>query len=158
MDYKYIEQLIDRYWECETTIEEEQILRTFFMQEKLPAHLLRYRAYFSYLKEAQKIGVSADFEERLRKEMERPVVQAKRISLLYRFSPLLKAAAVLLLVFSMGSLVKHSMIDTTVEPMIGQVEDTIQEKIDQPQVAYQGDTVQLLKEDAVAPFLEKEID
>lgn len=158
MDYKYIEQLIDRYWECETTIEEEQILRTFFMQEKLPAHLLCYRAYFSYLKEAQKIGVSADFEERLRKEMERPVVQAKRISLLYRFSPLLKAAAVLLLVFSMGSLVKHSMIDTTVEPMIGQVEDTIQEKIDRPQVAYQGDTVRLLKEDAVAPFLEKEID
>ena len=33
MDYKYIEQLMDRYWECETSLEEEQILRTFFSQE-----------------------------------------------------------------------------------------------------------------------------
>ena len=32
MDYKYIEQLLERYWACETTLEEEQILRAFFLQ------------------------------------------------------------------------------------------------------------------------------
>lgn len=26
MDYKYIRQLLDRYWKCETTLEEEEIL------------------------------------------------------------------------------------------------------------------------------------
>ena len=27
MDYKYIEQLLERYWEGETTLQEESILR-----------------------------------------------------------------------------------------------------------------------------------
>ena len=30
MDYKYIEQLLERYWQCETTLQEENILRAFF--------------------------------------------------------------------------------------------------------------------------------
>ena len=29
MDYKYIKQLLERYWVCETSLEEEEILRTF---------------------------------------------------------------------------------------------------------------------------------
>ena len=35
MDYKYINQLLDRYWKCETSLEEEEILRAFFSL-KLP--------------------------------------------------------------------------------------------------------------------------
>ena len=31
MDYKYIEQLIERYWECETSQQEEDILRACFV-------------------------------------------------------------------------------------------------------------------------------
>ena len=48
MDYKYIEQLLERYWQCETSLEEESELRTFFSQEKVPAHLLQYRDLFVY--------------------------------------------------------------------------------------------------------------
>ena len=36
MDYVYIEQLIDRYFEAATTIEEERILRAFFSQRDVP--------------------------------------------------------------------------------------------------------------------------
>jgi hypothetical protein len=32
MDYKYIEQLMERYWNAETSMEEESILRSFFSQ------------------------------------------------------------------------------------------------------------------------------
>ncbi|MBQ4446467.1 MAG: pyruvate ferredoxin oxidoreductase, partial [Prevotella sp.] len=32
MDYKYIEQLLERYWQGMTTLEEERILRAFFSQ------------------------------------------------------------------------------------------------------------------------------
>lgn len=39
MDYKYIEQLLERYWECETSLEEENILRTFFSQDNIPGDL-----------------------------------------------------------------------------------------------------------------------
>ena len=48
MDYKYIEQLLERYWACETTLQEEEILRTFFSQEDVPADLQKYRALFVY--------------------------------------------------------------------------------------------------------------
>ena len=48
MDYKYIQQLLERYWMCETTLEEEEILRTFFSQKDIPAGLLRYKDLFAY--------------------------------------------------------------------------------------------------------------
>ena len=47
MDYKYIEQLLERYWQCETTLEEEGILRTFFGQKDIPAELRPYQALFA---------------------------------------------------------------------------------------------------------------
>ena len=37
MDYKYINQLLERYWNCETSLEEEGILRAFFSQKDVPA-------------------------------------------------------------------------------------------------------------------------
>ena len=33
MDYRFIEQLIERYFACETSLQEEQILKTFFTQD-----------------------------------------------------------------------------------------------------------------------------
>ncbi len=43
MDYKYINQLLDRYWKAETSLEEEEILRAFFSQDELPAELKPYQ-------------------------------------------------------------------------------------------------------------------
>jgi hypothetical protein len=34
MDYKYIEQLLDRYFEAETPLKEEEILKAFFEQSE----------------------------------------------------------------------------------------------------------------------------
>ena len=48
MDYKYIEQLIERYWKCQTTQQEEEILRAFFAQDVVPASLARYKGLFEY--------------------------------------------------------------------------------------------------------------
>ena len=66
MNYQYIEQLLDKYFECQTTLEEEQILRSFFAQEDVPAHLLKYRELFnsqSFGKNAETLG--ADFDQRI---------------------------------------------------------------------------------------------
>lgn len=48
MDFKYIEQLLERYWQCETSLEEEAQLRTFFTEEDVPEHLSRYKDLFVY--------------------------------------------------------------------------------------------------------------
>ena len=45
MDYKYIEQLLDKFWDCETSLEEEQILRCFFRQKEVPATCLAISPY-----------------------------------------------------------------------------------------------------------------
>ena len=47
MDYKYIEQLLERYWQCETSLEEESILQTFFAQKEVPTEFLKYKGLFS---------------------------------------------------------------------------------------------------------------
>ena len=66
MDYKYIDQLLDRYWNCETTLEEEEILRAFFSQDNVPVELLRYRQLFIYEdSEPQADRLGDDFDERL---------------------------------------------------------------------------------------------
>ena len=61
MDYKYIEQLLERYWNCETSLEEEQILRSFFRQKEVPAHLLRYKQLFAYQDVEKEKGVRQIF-------------------------------------------------------------------------------------------------
>lgn len=46
MDYSRITSLLDKYWECATTIEEERELRQFFSGEMLPPELCPYKAWF----------------------------------------------------------------------------------------------------------------
>ena len=57
MDYKYIEQLLERYWECQTSASEESILRSFFTQEEVPAHLAQYKSLFEYMEVAGGVEV-----------------------------------------------------------------------------------------------------
>ncbi len=110
MDYKYIEQLLDKYFECQTTLEEEQILRAFFAQENMPAHLLQYRELFvsqAFGKNAESLGT--DFDERIlsiigaeKKEEEVKHVVARKVSLNKRLRPLYKAAACVAVVLAIG--------------------------------------------------------
>ena len=66
MDYKYIEQLLERYWRCETTLQEEEILRSFFSQEDVPVALLAYRDLFVAQREETKQEVlDESFDERM---------------------------------------------------------------------------------------------
>ena len=103
MDYKYIEQLLERYWNCETSLEEEQILRSFFRQKEVPAHLLRYKQLFAYQDVEKEKGLGDDFDTRILTRIERPVVKAQRLTMRTRFMPLFKAAAMIAVLFLMGN-------------------------------------------------------
>ena len=80
MDYKDIEQLLERYWQCETSVEEESVLRDFFSREDVPAHLLRYKNLFVYQQVQQEVGLGEDFDARILAQVETPVVKAKRLT------------------------------------------------------------------------------
>ena len=108
MDYKYIEQLLEQYWQGETSLEEELALRSFFCTEEVPAHLLRYRDLFVYQQVQQEIGLGNEFDERLLAQIEVPVVKANRITMLHRLMPLFKAVAVVAILVSLGNAVQHA--------------------------------------------------
>jgi hypothetical protein len=103
MDYKYIEQLLERYFQCETTLKEEEILRSFFTQEDVPVWLTKYQTLFTY--EAQKEQLlDEDFDERILTMIEQgEPVKARVVTLTQRLMPLLKAAAVVAVILTIGN-------------------------------------------------------
>lgn len=105
MNYEYIEQLLNRYFECETTLEEERILRTFFAQKECPARLLPYRDIFvCQQQDVEASHLGDDFDERILAlvEEEQPAVKCIKISMLQRLRPLYRAAACVAFVLTIG--------------------------------------------------------
>ena len=101
MDYKYIEQLLERYWACETTLQEEAILRAFFSQEEIPEALRKYQALFTYEQQKDE-PLGDDFDARILQQIgEAPV--AKTVSLKSRLVPLFRAAAIVAIVLTLGN-------------------------------------------------------
>ena len=102
MDYKYIEQLMERYWNAETTLEEESILRTFFSQKDIPAEMEQWRALFSDEACGQTLG--DDFNARMLQMIgeEVPSVKAREVKLSQRLIPLFRAAAVIAIILTVG--------------------------------------------------------
>lgn len=154
MDYKYIEQLLEKYWNCETSIEEEQILRSFFHQKEVPAHLLRYKSLFAYQEAEKEVKLGDDFDSRILAEIERPVVKARRLTLHTRFMPLFKAAAVMALLFTVGGVVKHSMDGN--KAGVVYVYDQFENNTHDPQVAYKVDSVKAPMKVSEQPVVEKQ--
>ena len=105
MDYKYIEQLLERYWKCETTLEEEEILRMFFSQKELPANLLPFRDVFVYENNEKKQQVLGDdFDQKLMEMIDEPAhVKARVVTMAHRLTPLFKAAAVVAIFLTLGN-------------------------------------------------------
>ena len=101
MDYKYIEQLLERYWQGETTLQEESILRAFFCQPDIPEHLRKYQPLFVLEKEE---SLGDDFDGRILgmiEEEEQP--KAKIVTLTSRLMPLFKAAAIVAIILTLGN-------------------------------------------------------
>lgn len=136
MDSKYIEQLLERYWQCETSLEEEMQLRAFFTEGNVPEHLLRYKDLFVYQQFQHAEHLGEDFDARVLAQVEVPVVKARRLTLSARFMPLFKAAAVVAVVLSLGNVMQHSFFADVSEVATA---DTIGKQISAPSVALSGD-------------------
>mgnify|MGYP007069852975 CR=1 FL=1 len=127
MDYKYIEQLLSRYFQAETTLKEEQILKAFFAQDdaEMPEELLPYKSLFAAI--SQNDVLHADFDQRILDIIRQPTVtKARTISLAERFRPLLRAAAVVAIVLTFSTAINQSFRDDNVwtnEEQIAQYQD-----------------------------------
>ena len=147
MDYKYIEQLLDRYFEAETTLKEEQILTAFFEQdeEELPENLRQYRSLFVALKQDDMLG--DDFDARLLQMTEETIqVKARTISLAERLRPLIRAAAVVAILLSLSTALNQSFKEERVWADESDYALKYEPAADEPAMAYDllgGDTLKL---------------
>ena len=119
MDYKYINQLLERYWHCETSVEEESILRAFFRQEVIPAELKRYKPLFAYAgQETEQNVLGDDFDRKLLTSIEKTEpVKARIITMTQRLKPLFKAAALVAIMLTLGNAVQVSFTRQQKDPI-----------------------------------------
>ena len=97
-----INALLDRYFEGETTLTEEQQLRDYFTATTVPAELAHFAPMFRVYAEAREARTSDDFESRLMERLQaevapRPVAKVRRLGRTWQRI----AAAVLLLAASL---------------------------------------------------------
>lgn len=78
MDYKHIPALLERYFEGNTTLEEEAQLRAYFQQEDIPAALAPYRPLFQYFAEAKEYGLPANFDQKVMEQLPKPSIHRLR--------------------------------------------------------------------------------
>ena len=102
MDYKYIEQLLERYWACETTLQEEDILRSFFSQPDIPEALRKFQPLFLCETEREE-PLGEDFDARMLKMIDEEEPKAKVVTLTSRLMPLFKAAAIVAIILTLGN-------------------------------------------------------
>lgn len=115
MDYKYIEQLLERYWHCETSLQEEEILRLFFSQEEVPTNLVPYKDLFIYEQEQKETDILGDdFNQKiLEKANGDQPVKARTITMRKRLMPLFKAAAVVAILLTLQNALQETFTSTT---------------------------------------------
>lgn len=160
MDYKYIEQLIESYWEGKTTVQEEEILRAFFAQSNLPAELECYRSLFEYESQQPRVErLGADFDERLCQmagvtaEKAEPVVRARRVSLVARLRPLTHAAAAVAVVALVATGAQHVFSQQDETPAWDYNAESYKDTYNTPQEAYEtlDEGLRDLQEALIAP-------
>jgi len=73
MDSNKIEALLQKYWNCETTLEEEQALRQYFRDEAIPESLKETAALFRYFEESKKKSLNdVAFDNRIMTAVQTP--------------------------------------------------------------------------------------
>jgi hypothetical protein len=63
MDSNKLEELVKKYWDCETSLEEEQQLREYFREEHIPEPWRETAALFRYFDEQKTKTVEPQFDE-----------------------------------------------------------------------------------------------
>ncbi len=78
-----IRTLLDRYFEGQTTLKEEALLREAFREERLPEDLQAYQPLFTYFRKAQAPELGAAFDERLLQEVSGSTAKVRTLNVRY---------------------------------------------------------------------------
>lgn len=65
MDYNQLETLIKKYWDCETSLEEEERLREWFRTHEVPERFRETAKLFSYFDEQRQKATDKQFDAKV---------------------------------------------------------------------------------------------
>lgn len=99
MEREQIDKLLGKYWNCETSLEEEQLLQQFFSENVVPDNYKNVAPLFLYKHNKQKERLSDSFDERLNQKIEE---RRKKYITIKLFAPTLKIAAMIAFILTLG--------------------------------------------------------
>jgi hypothetical protein len=76
-----IEKLLEKYYEGDTSLEEERVLKQFFQNGEVPEHLLSHAAQFGYFAQARKEQPSLNFNHELALMLDPPLTRGAILGL-----------------------------------------------------------------------------
>ena len=97
MDSKKIEELLQKYWDCETSLEEEQQLREYFRDANVSEQTKEAATLFHYFEQQKNKSVNEQFDKTVLRQLKKPegkVTNLIQISLLIAAGVAVVVAAV----------------------------------------------------------------
>ncbi|MBE0647312.1 MAG: hypothetical protein IH596_05990 [Bacteroidales bacterium] len=127
MTTKEIEALVASYYEGETSLQEEHLLREYFRGENIPAHLLEHKPVFGFFSVDAKAAVSPGFESTLKDKLDGGRVislnsSGKRLVLTLSVAASIVLIAGLVTVFKLGIFTPSQPYGTITDPQLAYVE------------------------------------
>lgn len=120
MDLTKINDLLNRYWNCETSLEEEQQLRSYFSGNDIPESLKETAELFRYFEQSREQHLhDASFDHQVMNHVQSPK-QGKVVKLLYNSMRIAAGVAVLI---TAGWFVRNEIRTTTPQEMVDTYDD-----------------------------------
>jgi hypothetical protein len=120
MDSNKIEALLQKYWNCETTLEEEQQLRQYFRDEAIPEPWKETAAMFRYFEENKKKSLNdVAFDTRVMDTVQTP----KRGKMVKFFYNTMRIAAGVTVLLTATWFVRNEVRKTTPQEMVDTYDD-----------------------------------
>jgi hypothetical protein len=127
MDSKNINALLEKYWNCETSLEEEQQLKEYFRGKEIPEQLRETAVLFQYFAEHKKKDLTdSGFDHEVLAKVKTPR-QGKVVKLIYNSMRIAAGIAVLVIA---TFLVRNEIRKTSPAPI---AEDTYED----PKLAFE---------------------
>jgi hypothetical protein len=95
-----IEQLIEKFYNGETSLAEEEILKDYLNQDTVPAQFMAVKEHFSFLKNEKKPELDDTFDEKILQSIEKDKLQPSSLRIwTYRLSGVAAATLVFIVVW-----------------------------------------------------------
>jgi hypothetical protein len=103
MEQTEIRALLEKYWQAETTVEEERVLAEYFRQVEIATDLEPMRGLFEWREEEAELKPGADFDDRMLRRIGE--IEGTSVGIVRGFAIRFAAAAAIILCLGIGLLI-----------------------------------------------------